>query len=257
MAIAMRQSRQKAEERLRLQRLDSKWRKVRQIATAALAMQRMSNGSELQRRESNMTKRRKMYTVLGKAPERRSEEDLRLLLGQIKQLAFFQDESLSENQLLALCETMTICVLPARHSTLFRQGDPGEFFYVTLSGGFVVTVKAPDGVGSITVAEIQRGGGFGGFSLRTSPPGKRSATVLTTEPSEVLQIPANEYRSVILQAEHLRLSEWVAFMETVPAVDHFTEDEKRQLAILFKFTTKTFPIGSVIQAQGDIVHPAR
>ena len=257
MAIAMRQSRHKAEERLRLQRLDSKWRKVRQIATAALAMKRMTNDSNTMTKESNIELRRKMYKILRKPANNRTEDDLRVLLSQIKQLAFFQDESLSESQLLSLCEVMTLCVLPARHTTLFRQGDQGHYFYVTLSGSFVVTVKSPDGVGSITVAEIKQGDGFGGFALRTSPPGKRSATVLTTEPSEVLQIPAREYKSVILQSEHLRLTQWVSFMDSVPAINHFTVEEKRQLALLFKFTTKTFPIGSVIQAQGDIVHPAR
>jgi CRP-like cAMP-binding protein len=82
----------------------------------------------------------------------------------------------------------------ARDEAVFYQGDPGDSFYVILSGQVKVSVTSPDGQEAILVI-LDAGESFGEFSLLDEQP--RSATIEATQPSEVLVMRKDEFHRLI------------------------------------------------------------
>lgn len=74
---------------------------------------------------------------------------------------------------------------------LFRQGEPGETFYVVLSG----EVQMKDASGQV-VATVKPGGFFGELALLTGEP--RMATAVTTTACELAAVGREDFRSVVM-----------------------------------------------------------
>jgi trk system potassium uptake protein TrkA len=74
--------------------------------------------------------------------------------------------------------------------TVFRKGDPGESFYLVLSGEITL------GDGSTVLERVRAGGFFGEVSLLTGEPRSTSATAATE--SELAAIPRAEFRRVLM-----------------------------------------------------------
>jgi trk system potassium uptake protein TrkA len=74
---------------------------------------------------------------------------------------------------------------------LFRQGDPGETFYVVLSG----EVNLKDATAQV-VATVKPGGFFGELALLTGEP--RTATAVTAAACELAAVGREDFRSVVM-----------------------------------------------------------
>src|SRR5262245_46820751 len=83
-----------------------------------------------------------------------------------------------------------------RDETIFYQGDPGDTFYVILSGQVKVGVSSPEGQEAILVV-LDAGEGFGEFALLDDQP--RSATIEATLPTEVLALRKDDFRRLLRQ----------------------------------------------------------
>lgn len=82
---------------------------------------------------------KRQLQILRKAPNQRSPEDLRTFAGSIK-AKFFQD--LGEHEKMQVCQYLKLEGAP-KDSTIFKQGDRGDKFYLILCGsvGRVVSQK--------------------------------------------------------------------------------------------------------------------
>ena len=86
-------------------------------------------------------------------------------------------------------------------STIIKQGDPGDSFYI-LRDGNVRVILEKSGAAFATVAELGPGEGFGEMALLTSLP--RSATVVATAGVEAWSIPKDSFDKLV--AENLTLA---------------------------------------------------
>jgi CRP-like cAMP-binding protein len=83
-----------------------------------------------------------------------------------------------------------------RDEVIFYQGDPGDSFYVLLSGQVKVSVSSPEGQEAILVM-LDAGESFGELALLDEQP--RSATIEATRPTEVLVMRKDEFHRLIHQ----------------------------------------------------------
>jgi NTE family protein len=74
-----------------------------------------------------------------------------------------------------------------RGEVLFRQGEPGDAWYVVASGRLAVVEPAHDGLPERRLSEVGRGEGIGEMSLLTGQP--RSATVYALRDAELARFP--------------------------------------------------------------------
>ncbi|RKG82380.1 cyclic nucleotide-binding domain-containing protein [Corallococcus terminator] len=97
---------------------------------------------------------------------------------------------LSDDELENVARGAELLQKPAG-TELFRQGDPGETFYVVISG----EVAMKDGSRQ-TVATVKQGGFFGELALLTGEP--RNATAVTTTPCELAAVGRDDFRGVMM-----------------------------------------------------------
>ena len=86
--------------------------------------------------------------------------------------------------------------------TIFKQGDPGEYFYMVIRGTMGVRINGNH------VKSIPQGGFFGEISLIANIP--RTATIIAEEPSVLFKISAEAFWEVLVQ--HIEMA---VFIETV------------------------------------------
>eukprot|EP00435_Cladocopium_sp_Y103_P022178 s168_g5.t1 len=87
---------------------------------------------------------KRQLQILRKAPEQRSPEDVRAFAASLSKTKFFQD--LGEHEKIQVCRYLKLEGAP-RDTTLFKQGDRGDKFYLILCGSvgiFIKEVEAKD-----------------------------------------------------------------------------------------------------------------
>jgi CRP-like cAMP-binding protein len=89
-----------------------------------------------------------------------------------------------------------------RDEVIFYQGDPGDSFYVLLSGQVKVSVSSPEGQEAILVM-LEAGESFGELALLDEQP--RSATIEATGATEVLVMRKDEFHRIIHQYPDIAL----------------------------------------------------
>ena len=81
-----------------------------------------------------------------------------------------------------------------RETRVFHEGDPGDACYIIRTGSCRVTREHPDGR-AITLANLGPGSIFGELAMLDGE--SRSASVETTEDTELLALPARDVRALI------------------------------------------------------------
>jgi CRP/FNR family transcriptional regulator, cyclic AMP receptor protein len=84
-------------------------------------------------------------------------------------------------------------VLPA-HQVIFRQGDPGDRFYVITSGSVRIFRKSEDGI-ETDLSRLGPGDSFGEMALLTQKP--RSANAQTLEETQLLVLAKDQFDRVL------------------------------------------------------------
>eukprot|EP00746_Dinoflagellata_sp_MGD_P142191 gnl/MRDRNA2_/MRDRNA2_75170_c0_seq1.p1 gnl/MRDRNA2_/MRDRNA2_75170_c0~~gnl/MRDRNA2_/MRDRNA2_75170_c0_seq1.p1 ORF type:complete len:757 (+),score=138.66 gnl/MRDRNA2_/MRDRNA2_75170_c0_seq1:154-2424(+) len=137
-------------------------------------------------------------------PKKRAEEDIDTILSFVKDVKFFV--KLNVLQQRALCRTMTIEKYGPREF-VFHMGDLGNKFYIILSGVVAVQVlgqgaacphnihqagkcDCPDRA-TETLCRLDKGMGFGELALQSNA--QRTATIQTTEATELLVMTKEDY----------------------------------------------------------------
>jgi trk system potassium uptake protein TrkA len=97
---------------------------------------------------------------------------------------------LSDEELEAVARGAELVQRPAG-TELFRQGEPGQTFYVVLSG----EVQVKDSAAQL-VATVKPGGFFGELALLTGEP--RTATAVTATACELAAVGREDFRGVVM-----------------------------------------------------------
>ncbi len=135
------------------------------------------------------------------------------LLKTLKEVPLFQ---LLNPDSLAVLAGLARTVFYGAHERLFRQGDPGDSFFVILSGS--VDISIDDGTGGgrdaeTVVATIPPGGFFGERSLLTGEP--RSAHATAHEDSRMLMVDKKAFQEILASEPTVinRISEFLMEVE--------------------------------------------
>jgi len=115
-------------------------------------------------------------------------ESVRVLLAGVD---LFQ--SLSADEMGRLVESARLQIFAAGE-TLFRQGEPGDSFYIVRDGKVSVLVAGADGQ-PVPVAHLGERAFFGEMSLLTGEP--RSATVVAETDVEVVQVAKQSFAGLL------------------------------------------------------------
>ena len=104
------------------------------------------------------------------------------------EMLFFED--FSEDDLDFFSKNVSLRYFP-KDTVLFNEGDIGDFLFFVVEGMVDVRIKSKDAK-QINIANFQRGACVGEMSLLDNF--TRSATIVVTEPSELLIFTRNRFR---------------------------------------------------------------
>lgn len=90
------------------------------------------------------------------------------------------------------------------NETICKIGDPGDKMYIIISGQVKVVVSGAESSGETVIATLGGGDYFGEMSLLTGEP--RSASVITTEPSEMFILQKNDFDVIVERFPSITLS---------------------------------------------------
>ncbi|GBG25417.1 cAMP-dependent protein kinase regulatory subunit [Hondaea fermentalgiana] len=251
MAVVMRNYRQEAEEKLRRRRIEERWDTVRQIAKASLAVLHMRKGvttSVLSGAwfEDYPLLRRNLVV----SPGQRSREAVRQIADELHRTRAFSDFSIptparrriarsaeleaKERNKRANLETR---IFGAKRAAELHQHAARHHGKEKKEASFT------------EVAVLRAGESFGGLGLRTVALGKRKASAIAVEYTELLRIEAVDYREVFMSHEMERIARPVRFLKGMPEFAMLVDDELTQLAYSVRATR--FSSGTVISRQGQ------
>jgi CRP/FNR family transcriptional regulator, cyclic AMP receptor protein len=108
-----------------------------------------------------------------------------------------------------------------RDETIFYQGDPGDTFYVILTGQVKVSVTSPEGQEAILVV-LDAGEGFGEFALLDDQP--RSATIEATLPTEVVSLRKDDFRRLLRQMPDIAIGLLRVLTKRLRDTDQLVQD---------------------------------
>lgn len=164
------------------------------------------------------------------ASEARTEEHIDDVLNFVKDVKFFT--KLTPPQQRALCRTMTIETFEPRQF-IFQIGEYGNKFYIILTGSVGVqcpttSAPCPRGLHATgkcdcpdrpleTLVFLDKGLGFGELALQSNAP--RSASILTSELTEVLVTTKEDYDCHAGQRHKAFLDQRVDFLRSCPGVE--------------------------------------
>ncbi|GMH58343.1 hypothetical protein TrST_g9614 [Triparma strigata] len=151
---------------------------------------------------------------------------------------------LGTRRFLELAKTVHFEEVDKSH-VLCTQGEVGDAFYIIFSGSVRVIIDG--GV----VGELLPGNGFGERSLETDEP--RSATCISTEPTQCIVIKSHEYKLMINQHQQKRLKQNIDFLQLQCHLMRFWRSAKivRLGGCLVR---RRFLAGDAITKQGEESH---
>ncbi len=125
-------------------------------------------------------------------PKHRVDDGVRMVrLDSLRNVPLFRD--FDETEILQVAGLVTTRRF-AKHQTIFREGDPGQTFYLILSGSVAVVRIAPDGRETI-LSILKERDFFGEMSVFDTS--VRAASVRTMTEAEVGVIERNDFLALI------------------------------------------------------------
>lgn len=119
----------------------------------------------------------------------------------LKKVPFFK--TLGKNGIDFIVERLKFKTFEA-DETICQIGDPGDKMYIIISGEVNVVVRAKDSDKETVIATLSSGDYFGEMSLLTGEP--RSATVVTTQPSEMFILNKADFDIIVERFPSITLS---------------------------------------------------
>jgi len=126
---------------------------------------------------------------------------------QLKRMSIFRD--VPETTMAEICARME-AVETKEGQVLIREGDEGDFYYVVVEGRAEVARKAPPprpgdtgllprGGGTIKIAEVGVGSGFGEEALISNE--RRNATVTMLESGTVMRLARRDFEELLKEPQ--------------------------------------------------------
>lgn len=100
---------------------------------------------------------------------------------------------------------------------LCREGDPGETFYMIVTGRVEIRRRTEGKAEDLIIGSLGPGGSFGEMALITGA--NRAATVVTTEPTETLEIHKGDFDRLLQSGRALMRGILEALIEMMRATD--------------------------------------
>lgn len=119
----------------------------------------------------------------------------------LKKVPFFR--SLGKDGISFVIERLKFKPFDA-DEVICKIGDPGDKMYIVISGKVKVVVKAEDAAEETVIAELSSGDYFGEMALLTGDP--RSASVITTEPSEMFILNKEDFDLIVERFPSITIS---------------------------------------------------
>ena len=184
--------------------------------------------------------------VIGKLANaiRQKDDAMRVFLtNAVSKNILFQ--GFDEEQVAAIVDDMfRVDISP--QTTVIKQGDFGDFFYVVEKGRFeifVANAKVPNAP-LINVHDPKLAGqSFGELALLYNAP--RNATVVAAEPSVLWAVERHAFRKIVSRVSAKKLAEYEQVIRNVPVFTLLTQKERNSLAEALE--VKSF------QSRGQIV----
>lgn len=199
--------------------------------------------------------------------ELRTEENVNDILDFVKDVKFFA--RLSVLQQRSLCRTMTLEEFGPR-DFVFQMGENGEKFYIILAGSVGVqvpsqTAPCPNDVHSEkcdcpnraleTVVFLEKGMGFGELALQAEAP--RSATIQTSEKTELLVTKRADYEMYAGQLHRQFIEQRVKFLRQCPRIEDVLQNgaiSLQDIAAMANCLNEVQLSGNAVACrQGDVV----
>ena len=149
--------------------------------------------------------------------------------------------NLSESQLFALAARMR-SVAFAPGEGVFRQGDPGDTFYVVEAGTFVVTSAV-----GVELARCGAGQCFGELALLRREP--RAATVAAADAARALACTREDFDKHLGSLAEIRNMWRFEALRKVPLLAGLSQAQR--LALCNAFAPRQFAAGATVVAKGD------
>lgn len=162
-------------------------------------------------------------------PEERTEEHISALVPFVHEVKIFSQ--IAEAEVRALCRTVILEELPAKEY-VFRVNEVGDKCYIILTGSASVHIPSsescPNGIhpakkctcperSEDTVINLERGVGFGELALFSDA--KRSASVQTAEPTELLVVTRAHYERFAGALHRQFIANRVSYLRQFPRIE--------------------------------------
>ena len=218
-------------------------------APGAFRLRRPQGGSMRLTMSQTLTKTRAKTDyrrdILSKPSEERTESDLLSLMEVFERLRFA--ESLRHAEKVEVCKAMGFRS-KRKGDTVFSQGDPGNTFYIVLSGSVSVSIRAGESESEEHVASLYNGDSFGELALLREG-SVRSATVRAETDVEFLVISREDYNTILGAVTEEQLAEKIDFLIALPAFAGVPLSMIRSVA--YVLTTREFDRNAVVFRQGE------
>lgn len=185
--------------------------------------------------------------ILAKPAAERTESELLLLEEVLSRLKFAR--RLRHAEKVELCKSMGYRKILAGE-TLFRQGDPGDHFYVIIVGCVSVRIQDAQTGEDHEVAVLRNGDSFGELALMQEG-NLRAATITAKDDSEFLTIFRDDYNRILGAVSEHELADKVNLLRRLPAFRNVPLSMVRSVA--YVMSTRDYPRNALVLRQGDEV----
>ena len=175
----------------------------------------------------------------------RTDEELLLLEEILVRMKFVSTLSLEKR--MDLCRIMGHMGTPGG-TTVFRQGDLGDTFYVILHGSVNVLIKDPVTEADNVVATLYGGDSFGELALLQEG-NQRAASIVTRDDCEFLTIGRDDYNGILRDVSESAISEKVTFLKELSLFK--TVPYSTVQSVAYVLTVRDYPRNAVVVKQGS------
>ncbi|KAJ3028001.1 UNVERIFIED_CONTAM: hypothetical protein HDU68_002683 [Siphonaria sp. JEL0065] len=184
--------------------------------------------------------------IIRKSAWERSTEEIQILFNVLRCLPAFS--KLSNFVVNEVCCSSLIFSEYQRNCPVFRQNDLAESWYILLTGSVnVMKTYTGNFKDEVKLRSLHQGQGFGDIGLMNDT--IRSASIVTAERCEIIEVRKEDYNRVI-KASHRRSQDEVAnFLKSMYVFSAWKREALQTIASVMWF--QIFEEGSMIIKEGD------
>ena len=204
----------------------------------------------------------KIMQLLHKVGADRTEDDLNAVVSMTRHIKFFNSMPLAQHK--DICKVMK-CEKLRADEVIVQQGDPGDAFFIILTGHvsvhYIPSKNLDENLSAgeerrdrLTVEQfygpsvklLGKGDSFGELALLKGEP--RNATVITLEPTDLIVLGKNDYEKTMKVHVAEQLKKKIAALQEIPLLKGLNKIELTKMT--YYLQEKTFAAGSTVTEQG-------